>query len=265
MRAYIEGIGLLGPGLNGWQAGRAVLAGAEPYRPARTVIPSSELLPPAERRRAGIPVKLALAVGREAFAAAGHDPALTPTVFTSSSSDGEILHEICETLTTAEREVSPTKFMNSVHNAAAGYWSIATRSREPSTSLCCFDASFAAGLLECAAQVAVDRRPVALISYDQPYPEPLHAARPIASVFGVAFIMIPEETRRSISTIDLELRPADAAETRLADAGLEATRRGNPAARSLPLLAALARGSAEEIVLKYVAGTHLLARVAPCR
>ena len=265
MRAYIEGIGLLGPGLGGWQAGRPVLAGAEPYRPARTAIPPSELLPPAERRRAGIPVKLALAVGREAFAAAGHDAAVTPTVFTSSSSDGEILHEMCETLATAEREVSPTKFMNSVHNAAAGYWSIATRSREPSTSLCCFDASFAAGLLECAAQVAVERRPVALVSYDEPYPEPLHAARPIASVFGVALILVPEETRRSVAAIDLELRPADAAETRLADPALEAARQGNPAARSLALLAALARSSAGEIVLKYVAGTHLHARVAPCR
>ena len=265
MRAYIEGIGLLGPGLSGWQAGRAVLTGAEPYRPARTVIPPSELLPPAERRRAGIPVRLALAVGREAFAAAGRDPALTPTVFTSSSSDGEILHEICETLATPEREVSPTRFMNSVHNAAAGYWSIATRSREPSTSLCCFDASFAAGLLECAAQVAVDRRPVALVSYDEPYPEPLHAARPIAGEFGVALIMIPAETPRSVAAIDLELGSAVAVETRLADPDLEAARQGNPAARSLALLAALARGSAGEIVLKYVAGTYLRARVTPCR
>ena len=265
MRAYIEGIGLLGPGLSGWQAGRAVLAGAEPYRPARTVIPSSELLPPAERRRAGIPVKLALAVGWEAFAATGHDPAVTPTVFTSSSSDGEILHEICETLATAEREVSPTKFMNSVHNAAAGYWSIATRSREPSTSLCCFDASFAAGLLECAAQVAVDRRPVALISYDEPYPEPLHAARPIASVFGVALVLAPEATGRSLAGIEVGIAAADAAETRLAEPALEAARQGNPAARSLALLAALARRIAGETVLKYVAGTHLRARVTPCR
>jgi len=265
MHAHIEGIGLLGPGLSGWQAARAVLAGAEPYRPARTIIPPSELLPPAERRRAGIPVKLALAVGREAFMSAGHDAASTPTVFTSSSSDGEILHEICETLATPEREVSPTRFMNSVHNAAAGYWSIATRSREPSTSLCCFDASFAAGLLECVAQVAADRRPVALISYDEPYPEPLHATRPIASEFGVAFVMVPDATRRSLATIEVAVAAADAAETQLADAALEGTRRGNPAARSLPLLAVLARGSAGETVLKYVAGMHVRARITPCR
>jgi hypothetical protein len=265
MRAYVEGVGLLGPGLRGWHGSRAVLAGAEAYRPAPTVIPASELLPPAERRRASIPVKLALAVGGEAFMSAGLDAAATAAVFTSSSGDGEILHQICETLTTPERGVSPTRFMNSVHNAAAGYWSIATQSREPSTSLCCYDASFAAGLLECATQVAVDARPVVLIAYDQPYPQPLHATRQISSEFGVALVMAPRATGRSLAAIELELGPGDAGETRLPDAGLEATRLGNPAARSLPLLAALARSAAERVVLKYVAGASLCARLTPCR
>jgi len=265
MRAYVEGVGLLGPGLRGWHESRAVLAGAEPYRVAPTAIPPSELLPPAERRRAGIPVKLALAVGWEAFMSAGRDAAATAAVFTSSSGDGEILHQICDTLTTPERGVSPTRFMNSVHNAAAGYWSIATQSREPSTSLCCYDASFAAGLLECATQVAVDARPVALIAYDQPYPQPLHAARPISGEFGVAFVMAPEATRRSFAAIDLEFMPYDKAETPLSDHALEAVRVSNPAARSLPVLVALARDGAEEVVLQYVAGAHLHVRIASCR
>jgi len=262
MHAYIEGVGLLGPGLRGWQEGRAVLTGAEAYVAARAVIPPSELLPAAERRRAGVPVKLALAVAREAFMSAGRDAAATPTVFTSSSSDGEILHQLCETLATPEREISPTKFMNSVHNAAAGYWSIATRSREPSTSLCCYDASFAAGLLECAVQVASRGRPAALIAYDEPYPEPLHATRPIQGEFGVALVLAADATR-AVSILEIEL--GDGAETRLADPGLENLRLHNPAARSLPLLAALARGIAAEIVLKYVAGASLRARVSPCR
>ena len=259
MRAYIQGIGLLGPGLSGWPSGRAALAGTQPYVPARTVIPASELLPPAERRRAGVPVKLALAVGREAFAGTAQDAAHTGTVFASSSSDGDILHHMCEVLTSPEREVSPTKFMNSVHNAAAGYWSIATQSREPSTSLCCYDASFAAGLLEAAVQIAVDRKPTALIACDAPYPEPLHATRPIQGEFGVALVLGPE---RGLAALDLEL--AHGVETRLEDEELEKLRLGNPAARSLTLLAALARGSAAEVVLSYVAGGSLRVRVVPC-
>ena len=259
MRAYIQGIGLLGPGLSGWPAGRAILAGTHPYVPARTVIPASELLPPAERRRAGVPVKLALAVGREAFASGAQDAARTATVFASSSSDGDILHQMCEVLATAEREVSPTKFMNSVHNAAAGYWSIATQSRAPSTSLCCYDASFAAGLLEAAVQIAVDRKPTALIACDAPYPEPLHATRPIHGEFGIALLLGPET---GLAALDVEL--AQAVETRLADEELEKLRLGNPAARSLTLLAALARAAAAEVVLSYVAGANLRLRVAPC-
>ncbi|HZO01676.1 MAG TPA: beta-ketoacyl synthase chain length factor [Burkholderiales bacterium] len=264
MRAYVEGIGLLGPGLRGWDESRAVLAGAEPYRPAPTVIPPSDLLPPAERRRAGIPVRLALAVGAQAFRSAGRDAAATATVFTSSSGDGEILHHICDTLTTPERQVSPTRFMNSVHNAAAGYWSIATQSREPSTSLCCYDASFAAGLLECTTQIAVDERPVALIAYDQPYPQPIHAARSISGEFGAALVMTPHATERSLALLELEFMPGDAAETRLPDPGLEAARLGNPAARALPLLALLARVAAEPAILQYTAGASLRARATLC-
>jgi Beta-ketoacyl synthase, N-terminal domain len=262
MRAYLEGIGLLGPGLRGWQESRAALAGERPYESAPTGIPPSELLPPAERRRAGVPVRLALAAGAQAFAAAGRDAAATATVFTSSEGDGQILHEICSTLATTGREVSPTRFMNSVHNAAAGYWSIATRSREPSTSLCCYDASFAAGLLECVVQVAVDRRPTALIAYDEPYPEPLHATRSIEGEFGVALVMAPEAAR-AFSVLEIEL--GDGAESRLEDPALERLRLRNPAARSLPLLAALARGDTAEVVLKYAAGASLRARISPCR
>jgi hypothetical protein len=264
MRAYVEGVGLLGPGLRGWQESRAVLAGVEAYRPAPTAIPASELLPPAERRRAGIPVKLALAVGHAAFMSAGRDASATATVFTSSSGDGEILHQTCETLTTSEREVSPTRFMNSVHNAAAGYWSIATRCREPSTSLCCYDASFAAGMLECATQIAVDGTPLALIAYDQPYPAPLQATRPIRGEFAVALVMAPHATARSMALIELEFASGDATETTLPDRGLEAVRLGNPAARSLPLLVTLARSAAQPIVFSYLAEASLRMRVMPC-
>jgi hypothetical protein len=46
MRAYVEGIGLLGPGRPGGTTA-GVLAGAAPYRPAPAVVPPSPLLPPA--------------------------------------------------------------------------------------------------------------------------------------------------------------------------------------------------------------------------
>lgn len=264
MRAFIEGIGLVGPGLAGWPAGSAVLAGREAYHLAPTILPASELLPAAERRRVGVPVKLALAAGTEALAAARREAAATATIFASSSGDCDNVHQLCEQLATAERQVSPTRFHNSVHNVAAGYWSIAMRSRAPSTSLGCHDGSVAAGLLEAACQLEAGGEPVALIAYDHPYPEPLNAARPIEAPFGMALVLAPHKSERSTAEMDVAFQPGAAAATTLADARLETLRRGVPAARSLPLLAALARSASATVDLEYVEGAHLRVTLAPC-
>lgn len=264
MRAYVDGVGLVGPGLRGWAHGRRVLAGDEPYVPAPTVVAASELLPAAERRRTGTPVKLALAAGLEAFAEAGRDAADAATVFASSGGDCDNVHWMCEALATPERHVSPTRFHNSVHNAAAGYWSIATRSHAASTSLCCYDASAAAGLLDAVSQIAVEGDPVALIVYDHPYPEPLNKVRPLGASFSAALVLAPRSTPRSLAALDVAFVPRRAEAARMDDPGLEALRAGVPAARVLPLLAALARGTGGTFILEYVAGTHLRAAVTPC-
>ncbi|MES2356424.1 MAG: beta-ketoacyl synthase chain length factor [Pseudomonadota bacterium] len=264
MRVFIEGVGLLGPGLSSWHASCPLLIGSDHYTYAPTVVTASDLLPPAERRRTGIPVKLALAVGHEAIAHAGRDTATMPTVFTSSGGDGDNVHHICEALAAPEREVSPTRFHNSVHNVAAGYWSIAARSQEPSTSLCGYDASFAAGLLEAVTEVIVDNRAVTLIAYDQPYPEPLHAKRNVGANFGVALVLTPEATKRTFASLEVSYVADKNTPTDMADPGLEALRESIPAARSLPLLSALAHGATETIIVEYLHDSHLHIVVTPC-
>jgi hypothetical protein len=264
MRAFVEGVGLVGPGLGGWQASRAMLAGGAAYRCAPIAVAASPLLPAVERRRAGMPVRLALAAGLEAIEAAGRDAATLPTIFTSSSGDCDNVHAMCESLATPERQVSPTRFHNSVHNAAAGYWSIATQCRAPSTSLCCHDASFGAGLLDAAAQVAVERAAVALIAYDHPYPAPLGVARPISAAFGAALVLAPQAGANAIAVLDIGLEPRQAAATRMPDEELEALRAGVPAARCLPLLAALAGAAGGPVLLDFVAHTQLRVTLTPC-
>ena len=98
-----------------------------------------------------------------------------PPCSAASGADGDNCHALCEQLATDDRQISPTRFHNSVHNAAAGYWSIATQSMAPCQVLCAYDASFGAGLLDALAQVVVDRQPTLLIAYDSEYPEPLHS------------------------------------------------------------------------------------------
>jgi hypothetical protein len=264
MRCYIEGIGLLGPGLDGWAASKAVLAGVSPYVAGATKMRPSDMLPPAERRRAGVPIKLALAVGQEAFLQAGREASTAATVFTSSGGDNDNVHAINSILATAPREVSPTRFHNSVHNAAAGYWCIAAESREPSTSLCAYDASFAAGLLESATQVVIDKSVVGLFAYDHPYPEPLNTVRPIIAAFGMAVVLTPQQGAHSLAMIELEFKPGKAKETEMTNAELEALRRSVPAAKCLPLLAALASNKRTIIQIAYFDENHLSVGVTPC-
>ncbi|MGH8790817.1 MAG: beta-ketoacyl synthase chain length factor [Cupriavidus necator] len=256
---YIESIGLLGPGLTGWQQATEVLAGRVPYAHAPTDLPPPAGLPPAERRRTGPTVRLALGVGQQAVAASGLDAAQLPTIFASSSSDGFNFHAICEALAEPEPLMSPTRFHNSVHNATAGYWSIAAGAMRTSNVLCAMDGSGSAGLLECVLQAAADAEPCLLIAYDTGYPEPLHSHRPIPDPFGVALLVTPRQTARSLARIGVALKQAPA--TVMPDAALEALRTSAPAARMLPLLAAIARGEATTVVLDYLDTLQLEAEV----
>jgi hypothetical protein len=248
--AFVGGIGLLGPGLADWPSAAAILAGHDGWVRQKTVLVAPDILPAAERRRAVRVVKLALTVGLEAVRSANADPKDLATVFTSSGGDGHNCHQLCEALASDDRQISPTRFHNSVHNAAAGYWSIATGATAPASVLCAFDGSFGAGLLEALAQVAVERVPCLVVAYDADYPEPLFATRPVPDAFGVALLLTPEPGATVLARLTAELTdaPADA----LTDAALDELRRTIPAARSLPLLAAIARGDRGRIVLDYL-------------
>jgi hypothetical protein len=248
----IVGIGLLGPGLDSWALGQALLRAPQTWQRQATAVPAPTRLPATERRRAGTLVKASMVVADEAVRAAGADAAGLATVFTSSTGDPLNCHVLCEALAAPERLVSPTRFTNSVHNAPAGYWHIAAASRCPSTSLAAFDASFCAGLLEAAVQCRSGHGPVLLVACDQPYPEPLHALRPVADVFALALLLAPAGGRR----LRLKTQP-EAPATPCTEAGLEAVRLSIPAARALPLLQALAGGAARSLVLDGLPGLSL--------
>jgi hypothetical protein len=258
----IEGVGLLGPGLTGWPDSRAILAGMVPHVAAPTSLPAPATLPPSERRRASKAIKVALAVGFEAIAGAELDPASLPSVFSASSGDGNNCHEICQALASNDRQISPTRFHNSVHNAAAGYWSIASGAMAPSSVLCAGDGSFAAGLLEAVAQVVADGTRVALIAYDTDYPEPLRSARPVPDSFGIGLVLAPRQSPRALARIDIGLTAAPAQALR--NPALEGVRATIPAARGLPLLAALATAQSSELVLDYLDHARLAVSVSAC-
>lgn len=266
MKFFVEAAGVLGPGLAGWEAARPILAGSAPYVPADLVLPRFEALPAAERRRVGLVVKLSISVGLQALEQAGRPGDAVPTVFASSGGDGDVINEIFTMLAGSDRLISPTRFHNSVHNAPSGYWGIATGSRAPSTTLCAFDWSFAAGMVEAATQVSIAHESALLIAYDLPYPEPLRRARPIRHPFASALLITRDRSPRSMAACELDSGTAGAP-SQMHDGNLEQLRRDNPAARSLPLLAALAGGRGArgtKVFIESTSGNTLGLSVAPC-
>ena len=224
-------------------------------------------LPPAERRRVGKGVKVALDVGFEAVAHAGREASTLASIFTSSSGDGDNCDAICRELT-GDRMISPTRFHNSVHNAPSGYWGIASGSMHPSTSLCAFDDSFVAGLEDALTQLACGLDAMLLVAYDAPYPEPLHAARPTPDSFGVALVLTREPEAHTLARIETTVHADGRRPTSMSIATptLEDCRMNIPAARALPLLASIAHlsnddANDEEIVLGAGNGTTIGLRV----
>ena len=132
---FIDGIAFWAPTLPGWDAARAAFRGEREPLATPAKRPAPEILAPAERRRAPDTVALALEVAAAAVRESGLDAATLPSIFTSAHGDLAINDYMCTTLASAPTLISPTKFHNSVHNAAAGYWTIATGCHEASTAL----------------------------------------------------------------------------------------------------------------------------------
>jgi len=260
---WIEGIGIFGPGLIGWEAAAPVLRGDQAYQPGELPRLAPALLPADVRRRTTDHIKLAVEVGAQAVAHAAMDGSRLWSVFATSESDGVITANICEEVAKPVPEVSPTRFHNSVNNAPAGYWCMSAKSQAPSTSVAAFDATVAAGLLEACAQVRVENEDILFVAHDAPLPEPLHAVRPISSIFGMAMVLRPERSSHSLARVTLTIEPSLMPPSRLEDAGLDGLRTGNPAARGLPLLAAIARRHTTQILLPYVHSQSLRVDLEP--
>lgn len=260
---FVSGISVRGDGFDGWESSQPILAGQADYVQAPAQLPPPAILAPNERRRAGAVTRLALAVAREAAESSGLQPSSLRTVFGSANGDGATIQTILTTLAGADPYVSPTLFHNSVHNAAAGYWSIGAGSAQPATCVGCHDFTVGAALLAAAAEVQAEKQPVLMCVYDVPFPEPLNTARPCSGVFGAGLVLTPTQ-QGAFATLRLDWRPGsappDTGAPRGAFGGLP---RSNPAARILRLLEALARQEPDHLSLALLDG-HIDLIVHPC-
>ncbi len=251
MIIHVKGIAAFGPGFENWDTLRSHFRTGTALNTDFVPVPSGSALPGAERRRASATVRLAVDIAQGALQQSGMKAKDLATVFASSNGDTNTIHHICDALATAERCVSPTRFHNSVHNAPVGYWSIASGSMQPSSSLCAMSNTFAAGLVEAATQSLAEEVAVLLAVFDTPFPEPLYQLTPGRQPFGVSMVL-DADPRGSLAAMTIDIGPdTQLVTTKMNDPLLENLRRDSSASRSLPLLAALAQPMAQQVVLRY--------------
>jgi hypothetical protein len=264
MEAFVRSVSVWGPGLQGWAASQPILRGAQDYVAGEANPPLPTLLSATERRRTGPVARLALSVAQQASEMAGIAPGAIPSVFATANGDGAVVHSILEALAAGE-PVSPTQFHNSVHNTAAGYWSIATGSQLPTNCVACHDSTAAAALLKAVAEVRTTCRPLLLCVYDLPLPAPLDGSRRTMGSFGAGFVLAPESDDSDLARLTIRYDGTPPAP----DSGAPRLRslldlaRGNPAARMLRLLETLALGVADSFSMALLDG-RVEVRVRPC-
>lgn len=241
LSARIEGVGFWSHGLPTWPAA-CVFAATGALEPGAAAKPSPRLLAPNERRRAPESVAVALEVALAACADAGREPAALASVFASTHGDLAITDYMCATLAGDPRALSPTRFHNSVHNAAAGYWTIGSGCLQATTAVSAHDASFAQGLIEALVQIATGTEAVLLTAYDTTAVGPLGPMSGSRGLLGGALVLSARSRadRRDRTQLRATLVDGDAP---AGNGALARQAAGNAMAPMLPLFDALAIGT----------------------
>jgi Beta-ketoacyl synthase, N-terminal domain len=253
---FIEGAALWSRQAPGWGAWCAAVRG-EP--PAPALKPNPGRLSANERRRASDSVLLAVEVAEQAVRASGREASRLASVFTSAHGDLPITDALCTQLATAPLQLSPTRFHHSVHNAASGYWAIASGCRAPSTALSAHTHSFAAGLLEALLHCACEGEPVLLVGYDTEALGLLADVNGSRGLLGVALVLSPECGAPSVGALHWQLADGHCTPPALRSAAARALG-SNAMSDALPLFESLVIDEAQALALPLPGARHLALR-----
>jgi hypothetical protein len=233
------GLGAWGPGFNNWSE----LKAAFEKQPAEglTTSPKPEIIPANERRRSPLAVRAAVEISWQALQESGLSSPDVACVFGSGLGDTEITDYMCRVLTTDEKQLSPTKFHNSVHNAAAGYWTISSGCMKSANSIAAYHETAGTCLLEAALQSIQHNEPVLITLFDiaaQPtWQQIFHCEQS----FAASILICPQNypTNSSLASLKFSFTEGDIAASNLPDY-FQSLYQENPAAKILPLLQLLA-------------------------
>lgn len=261
LRVAVEGVAFWASRLPSWELAQAVIRGEQPPPETASPRPSPTLLAPTERRRAPDTVAVALEVAGRACEVAGRKPADLPSVFASTHGDTAISDYMCSTLAATPTLISPIKFHNSVHNAAAGYWSIGTSSLAPYTAISAYEFTFAAGLLEAATQVVCEHRPVLYVVFDIESKGALATVAASRGLLGAALVLAPVTQNQQHRNMILTTEAVGPIEPTPARSPAAAVVADNAMAPCMPLFEVLAYANPRTLCMGLSRGTALNVQV----
>lgn len=254
---YIDALTLITPGIETEDQLRLALQSTEiPDFPSDWK-PAPDSIPNRVRRRHSPQTLLAIQVAEKIA------PALTDGaawVFGSAFGEGETLKIILDALCTPNMAIRPTRFQNSVHNAASGQWTIARSIRSAATSICGGDCTAGSSLLKALLQVQLEGQPVGVVLFDAPLPYPLNGSHGVAVPAGAGFALSPSKSSKSIAAIEYTLCNATQS---LANSvfAQEALATDNPVFAVLPLVEHLLGQIEGDVILDLNGGQALKLKV----
>lgn len=252
----LVGIGVWSDEFSGWEQLCARFAG----KPAREQEPlKPELISARERRRAPMSVKMAVEVMDQACRMAGADRSSIATVYAGAYGDLQNTDNMCRTLADSPRALSPTRFHNSVHNAATGYWAIATGAHSPASAISAYDNSAGMVILEASSQVIAENTPVLAVVQELAAPNAYRPFYEAEHPFSAALLMQPRASGASpLASLSVNVQPRSDAQTSLEQRSAYYAD-PNFAADILPLLVAIDANDGQRVELSI--SPHLLLEV----
>ncbi|GGW84900.1 beta-ketoacyl synthase chain length factor [Alteromonas halophila] len=224
--------------------------------------PKPAIIPANERRRAPLPVRLAVESSWQAAQKAEVTPDALTCVFVSGFGDTDLTDYMCKVLASDNKELSPTKFHNSVHNAAAGYWTISTDTMRAANSVAGYQESVSLTLFEAMVQCEYEDSPMLVTFYDAPVSEILKPLLPNDEAFAFSLVLYPASSDLPGTLLTANVNSNDTCdwpELACSNDYIQGLYRTNPSARVLCLAESLEQptGASRALTLPLSAGSTL--------
>lgn len=264
LRCSVIGVGAWGPGFNNWAELKDSLVSQHDSQSLKTIPPKPEVIPANERRRSPLPVKIAVETSWQALQQAQVSAADVACVFGSGLGDTEITDYMCRVLTTDLKQLSPTKFHNSVHNAAAGYWTISTHCMKSANSVAAYHETAALCLLEGISQAVYQDDYMLITLFDTQAHSVYSDIFSCRQDFAAAILLSPRIEQNALADLSISLQEGTCALPPISCAHLQTLYETNPAAKILKLLETLIPQNieAQDFDLPLSPSSHLKIEIA---